>query len=310
MHALNLDLNLLPVFDALMRERNVTRAGRRLSLSQPAVSHALQRLRDALGDPLFVRSGRDMVPTPRAHAIAGAVRGLLEGMAEVVNGPEFSPGAIAQTFHFALPDIAEFVVVPRLVPLLAAEAPRIKMALHDLDLDEFQDRLAGGELDVALIADFPLRPGMHRRALVREETLVGLVRRDHPITKRRLTPAVLRQLPRLAVTLGGARVVSPVEHAALAPSRFGEVAMSTPHITSAAAALLHSDLLLIIGELAGRTLAQWFGLRVLRLPVATRGVTSSLVWHERTDRDRAHRWFREAIARAMEPVIKAHPPLR
>jgi DNA-binding transcriptional LysR family regulator len=86
-----LDLNLLVVFDALMHERNVTRAAHRLFLSQPAVSHSLQRLRDALGDPLFVRSGRDMTPTPRAEALIIVARPLLEGLTEALHGPAFSP---------------------------------------------------------------------------------------------------------------------------------------------------------------------------------------------------------------------------
>lgn len=308
MNISKLDLNLFVVLDALMRERNVTRAGHRLSLSQPAVSHALQRLRDAIDDPLFVRSGRDMTPTPRALALAEAVRPLLEGLNEVLQEPEFSPATINQTFRFAMPDIAEFVVVPRLMPLLAAEAPKVGMALQDLNLDDFQSQLAKGELDIALIADVPLRPGMHRRPLVREEKLVGLVRRDHPATRRRLTPEMLRRLPRLAVTLSGGRVVSPIELSPLAASSFGAVAVSTPHFTSTAAVLMHSDLIFIIGELAGRTIAELFGLHVLQLPVPTPAVESSLVWHERTHRDPAHRWFREAVRRSLEPVIRDYPP--
>lgn len=308
MNISKIDLNLLPVFDALMRERNVTRAGHRLFLSQPAVSHALQRLRNALDDPLFVRNGRDMIPTPRALALEEAARPLLERLAEVLQGQVFSAASIDQTFRFAMPDIAEFVVVPRLLPLLSAEAPKAGLALHDLNLDEFQSRLAKGELDVALITDVPLRPGMHRRPLVREEKLVGLVRRDHPITRRTLTPEMLRKLPRLAVTLSGGRVISPIEQSPLAASSFGEVLVSTPHFTSTAAALMHSDLIFIIGELAGQTIADLFALRVVQLPVSTPAVESSLVWHERTHRDPAHRWFREAVARSLDQVINDYPP--
>jgi DNA-binding transcriptional LysR family regulator len=288
----------------------VTRAAHRLFLSQPAVSHALQRLRTALDDPLFVRNGRDMTPTPRAEALIVVARPLLEGLNAALHGEAFSPARLEQSFRLALPDVAEWVVVPKLIPLLAAEAPRVKLALQDLDLDQFQTQLATGELDLAIIADVPLRPGMHKRMLVREERVVGLVRRDHPAVGRKLTAEKLRQIPRLAVTLSGGRVVSPIEYSPLARTLLGEVKVSTPHFTSTAAALLHSDLIMIIGELAGETLAALFDLRVVQLPIELPAVESHIVWHERTHRDPAQRWFRDAIVRSLAAVSARFPPAR
>jgi LysR family transcriptional activator of mexEF-oprN operon len=311
MHIMNiakLDLNLLVVFDAMMHERNVTRAAHRVFLSQSAMSHALQRLRSALGDPLFVRNGRDMTPTPRAEALITVVRPLLEGFTEALHGSAFSPARLEQTFRLALPDVAEFSVVPRLMPVLAADAPGVKLALQDLDVDQFQSQLVSGELDAAIIADVPLRPGMHKKALVREERVVALMRPRHPAAARRLTAQKLRKLPRLAVTLSGGRVVSPIEYSSLARSSLGEVVVSTPHFTSTAAALLNSDLILVIGELAGETLASLFGMKMMQLPIALPAVESSLVWHERTHRDAAQRWFREAITRSLAPVTARFPP--
>jgi DNA-binding transcriptional LysR family regulator len=310
MHAMNiakLDLNLLVVFDALMYERNVTRAAHRVFLSQPAMSHALKRLRIALGDPLFVRNGRDMTPTPRAESLITVVRPLLEGFTKALHGPAFSPARLQHTFRLGLPDIAEFAVVPGLLRLLATEAPRVKLALHDLDVDEFQSQLARGELDAAVIADVPLRPGMHRRPLVREEHVVALMRRDHPAASGRLTLPRLRQLPRLAVTLSGGRVVSPIEHSSLAHASLGEVMVWTPHITSAGAILLNSDLILVIGELAGETLASLYDMKVMRLPVKLPAVESSLVWHERTHRDAAQRWFRNAVVGSLHTAMTRFP---
>jgi DNA-binding transcriptional LysR family regulator len=144
--------------------------------------------------------------------------------------------------------------------------------------------------------------------LVREERVVGLMRQGHPAAARKLTPEKLRQIPRLAVTLSGGRVVSPIEYSPLARQRLGEVKVSTPHFTSTATALLNSELILIIGELAGATLAELFALRVVQLPVELPAVESCLVWHERTHRDPAQRWFREAIAKSLAPVIARFPP--
>ena len=295
MNVQRLDLNLLVVFDALMHERNVTRAARRLFLSQPAVSHALSRLRASLGDPLFVRNGRDMTPTARAEALIPVVRPLLAGLDEALHGSSFSPASLDQTFRLALPDIAEWVVVPRLLPRLREEAPRVRLALHEIDLDEFQDQMARGELDAALVAEVPLRPGMHKKLLVREDRVVGVVRPGHPAALRKPTAEQFRRMPRLAVTLSGGRIASPIEQSPLARKHFGEIHVSTAHFTSAAATLLNSDLVLVIGELAGATMARLFGLALLPLPVKLPPVESVLIWHERVHRDPGQRWFREAI---------------
>lgn len=302
MNISRLDLNLLVVFDALMHERNVTRTAQRLNLSQPAVSHALQRLRVALEDPLFVRNGRDMTPTPRAQALIPVVRPLLDNLNEVLLGPGFSPDRLEHTFQLALPDVAEFVVMPRLLPLFSREAPRARLSLQDLDLDMFQSQLANGELDAAILADAPLRPGMHKRHLVREDRVVGLVHRDHPLARVKITPARLRRTPRLAITLSGGRMASPIEFSPLARTHLGEVRVMTSHISAAAATLRHTDLLLVIGELAGDTLAELFGLRVVSLPIRLPPVESVLVWNERMHRDPAQRWFRDTLSSALAPV--------
>ncbi len=310
MHAVNiakLDLNLLVVFDALMAERNVTRAAQRVFLSQPAVSHALARLRTALDDPLFVRNGRDMTPTPRAESLALVVRPLLEGLEGSLQRPAFSPERVDQLFRWGLPDVVELVLIPRLLPLLAREAPHARLAVHDLDYESFQARLAAGELDVAITPHVLLRPGMHRRSAAREERVVGLVRKGHPAARGKLTLHALRQIPRVAATLSGGRLASPIESPQMA-RQTGKVALSTPHFAAAAEALRHSDMVFLIGELAGETLATRFGLAVVELPIKLPAVESALVWHERTHRDPAHAWFRGVIARALEPVAERYPP--
>lgn len=299
MNTSRFDLNLLLVFDALMQERNVTRAARRLFLSQPAVSHALGRLRHALGDPLFVRNGRDMVPTARAEALAPMLAPLLQGLDEALHGRTFSPAGLSQTFRLALPDIAEFVVIPRLLPSFREQAPHARLAIQEIDLGRFQAEMANGELDAAIVVDVPLRPGLHKRLLVREDRLVGVVRADHPAPSKGLTAEKFRRMPRLAVTLSGGRLESPIEQAARRKRGFGDVHVSTAHFTSTAATLMSSDLVLVIGELAGRLLAQLFGLRVIAIPLKLPPVDTVLIWHERTHRDPAQRWFRERILAAL-----------
>lgn len=302
MNISRLDLNLLVVFDALMHERNVTRAAIRLNLSQPAVSHALQRLRDSLHDPLFVRNGRDMTPTPRAEALLPAIRPMLEGLSEAIYGNSFSPQHVDQTFSLALPDIAAAVILPALLPHLHAQAPSAKIAAVDIDLDQFQQQLVNGELDAAVIADVPLRPGMHKRVLAHEESNVGLVREGHPALRGKMTPERFRKIPRVAVTLSGGRVVSPVENIPEFRERMGEIIVSTPHFIVAASMLRQSDMVLVIGDIAGAALAQIFDLRTFKLPIELTSIDSVLVWHERTHRDPAQRWFRESILKTLEQM--------
>ncbi len=301
MNIAKMDLNLLVVFDALMHERNVTRAARRLFLSQPAVSHALQRLRDSLNDPLFVRAGRDMAPTPRAEALAPVVRPLLEGLTHALYGGQFSPATLEQTFRIGTPDIGEFVLVPRLLPMMQLQAPLSTLAVMDLDIDIFQQQLVTGELDAAIVPDMPLRPGMYKKHMVNEARVVGVVRRGHPLADKRITLADMRKVKRVAVTLRAGRISSPVELSLAQQQDLGEVAVSTPHFVASAATLMTSDLMLIVGELAAAALANQFDLELVELPVELPGVQACLIWHERTQRDPAQRWFRETIGAALSP---------
>jgi LysR family transcriptional activator of mexEF-oprN operon len=148
-----LDLNLLLVLTALMRERSVRRAAARLFVGPPAISMALRRLRDLTGDPMFVRGSRGMEPTPRALALYERVAPLLQGVHEAVfQPPAFDPAGIRRTIRFASPDDFEFLLVPRLLQLLQAEAPGVTLVLRSTDFTAVADTLASGDADVVLSA--------------------------------------------------------------------------------------------------------------------------------------------------------------
>ena len=169
MNIYNFDLNLLRVLDALLRERNVSRAAERLSLSQPAVSNALNRLRELLDDPLLVRAGRAMQPTPRALALEAPIRHALQQIEHsLIAGEAFDPARSQQRFRIAVTDYVELVCMPALMRRLAEHAPGIQLAIQHLTPTLPVEALDNGEVDLVLgrfldVPSYAAGPARHCR---------------------------------------------------------------------------------------------------------------------------------------------------
>ncbi len=289
-----LDLNLLPVLDALVTERHVTRAAHRLGLSQPATSHALARLRDLLGDPLLVRGPGGLVPTPRALAIAPRVREALELTARALAGePAFDPATARRAFHVAASDYAELVVLPRLVAAIRTLAPGVDLWSYPVPADPAA-ALADGTIDVALVPRRPSWPaGVYERRLF-DETFTCAVRRGHPAAQRRLTLPRFCELDHLLVAPRGT-TGSYVDDALAAAGRTRRIAVAVPHFLVAPHVIAATDLIATLATRVARTFEATLRLALLAPPVELTGFTIALAWHERTQRDPAHRWLREQI---------------
>jgi DNA-binding transcriptional LysR family regulator len=292
-----LDLNLLVVFDALMRERNATRAADRLNMSQPAVSHALTRLRAALRDDLFIRTPTGMAPTARAARLAEPVRRMLEGLRVAVDSAaDFSPADADYQFNIAVNNRAALVIVPPVAAAVAAEAPGVSLDLRPsgtLDVAELLDR---GELDVAIGG--LAAPG-ERFADLRlfEDGFVVILRRDHPAIKaeRAMTAENLAGLTHLAVTSTGEETdFVDAEFERLGLVR--RIALRAP-LLSSAALLAQSDMVAILTQRTARAFAKTAPLQVLPLPFASPHVTTAALWHRRLDDAPAHRWLRGIVHR-------------
>src|SRR5258708_30575590 len=153
MHCMNIsnfDLNLLRVFDAMMAERNVTRAAQRVFLSQPAVSHALARLRKEIGDPLFVRAGREMTPTARATELGPAVHTMLDQLALAVGKTRFDPRTSAAVFRIGVVDVREYLLAPMFAKLMREEASSIRFLFPRFYHSNFQPQLPSRPFDIPL----------------------------------------------------------------------------------------------------------------------------------------------------------------
>ncbi len=313
MHDVNLgalDLNLLRVLDALLGERHVTRAARRVGLSQPATSHALARLRAALGDPLLVRGhGGALVPTPRAAALQPRLRAALDAVAAALRGDApFDPATARATFRIATGDYAEMVILPGLMARLARDAPHVDLRVIPAPDDRVA--LAAGEIDCVLAprrAPSEAVGGYERRLF--DETFTCLVRRGHPAAAQRLTLARYEALPHLLVAPRGTPG-SFVDDALAALGRRRRVALTVPHFLVAPHVVAATDLIVTLASRIADVVAGPLDLVALPPPLELPGFTMSLWWHERNHHDPAQRWLRDAIATVATPPAAASSPAR
>jgi DNA-binding transcriptional LysR family regulator len=297
-----LDLNLLVVLRALLVERSVTRAARRVGLSQPATSHALSRLRDALGDPLFVRSGRELVPTPRAEGLRDALDDALGRLERALDAPRpFEPRRATRTFTIGTSDYASFVLLPALLARLASAAPGIDLRVRDLGSRSVVDSLSGDELDLAIAVLGPARrPGLRVEQLFTDR-FACLIRRDHPRVRDELTLERFVELPHAFVAPRGTRG-GAVDDALRARGLERRVALLLPNFLVAPHVVARSDLVVTLGERIARTFAEELPLRVLAPPLPLPPFTMSAVWHDRFEGDGAHAWLRGQVLDAATEI--------
>jgi DNA-binding transcriptional LysR family regulator len=297
-HLSSLDLNLIVALDALLTERNVTRAAKRIGLTQSAMSHALARLRALTGDALLVRSKSGMIPTARAEALAPPIRRALSEVAgALAPPPAFDPTTARDKMVIGTTDYGELVILPKLMRLLAKEAPGIDLRIRTLP-EGIAQPLTEGAFDLAIA---PLRtpdegPSIYAKRLF-DERFVCVVRKGHPLDGKRLTIA--------RYAAASHALISPREQEGGfvddALTKLGlkrRVALMVPHFLIAPHAVATSDLVLTLAARVADALAKPLGLSVLTPPaeLGLRGFTMSAIWHERTHASPAWRWMREKIA--------------
>jgi len=293
-NVLDVDLNLLRVLDAVLRERSVTGAASRLGLTQPAVSNALARLRRTLDDPLFVRTPRGMDPTPFAQALAEPVHRAL-GLVEVAltQRAGFDPAGSNRGFRFYMSDIGEIFFLPPLIERVRKTAPGVRIETVALPLAEIPAALATGELDIAVGFLPALPPPVRSRRLFRDP-YVCMMRVDHPRIGATLTRREFVAASHVLVSSMGSghRVIEE------ALERHGiarRIALRVPHFTVLPTVLERTDLLLTIPLRIARELEKRGRLKALRLPVPIPAADIGLHWHERVEREPGSVWLREMM---------------
>jgi DNA-binding transcriptional LysR family regulator len=289
----HLDIEILRLFDALHRERHVTRAARVSGLSQPAMSRALGRMRAAFEDELFVRTPSGMIPTPRADELVPAVRRVLEGVDALARPAKFDPQKLVRDFTIAAVDMFDADLLPRL--LGALEKTSVNVALRPLAADS-GELLARGAIDLIIGVRATL-PADAIAAHLFDEEFVCAVRRGHPRVSRKLTLATFVELPHLLIAPRG-DPGGTVDAALAARGLRRRVAVRTHTFQSAPLVVARSDLILTAPRRVLVPVAKAFDLRILPPPLELQSFSIFQAWHPRVQNDPVHAWFRGVVAEA------------
>ncbi len=287
-----LDLNLLKLFEALVRERSVTQAGLRLGLSQPAASRALARLRTMLGDRLVVRGKLGLELTPRGEALAGPVVKLLDDARGIISPAVFDPASATGRITIAAHDHLSLMVLAALMARFERHAPALSLHIAQPVGDNVRLIEQGGA-DLAL-GIFKALPGsFHRRSLY-ADSLVCVTRSGHSGLADGLSLERYVGLRHIAVTISGVGE-SAVDVALTALGLTRHVALRVPHFLAAAMLVADSDMILTLPGRLARLLAKSLPLTLLDLPLQVAPLSPAMIWHERFHRDPAHVWVRQQL---------------
>jgi DNA-binding transcriptional LysR family regulator len=291
----HVDLNLLRVFNAIVEERSLTRAGQRLALSQPAVSYSLGRLRTLFDDPLFIRTRTGMQPTPIALELASIVGRALETVREALRYAEsFDPEISTRTFRLSLSDAGELAYLPPICEALHRLAPRVKLRVEPLPLAEIEEALRASRLDFA-IGNLPVLTSRTRHRLLFDETYVCMTRKR-------------RDLPRgqgieLAAFVNELHVqISSVEHSHHAledvfrSQGIGRnIALELPHFVALPSVLAVTDYFATLPRRLAQIFARDGRFQIYDLPVQLPQASVTMHWHENFDHDEGNVWLRELM---------------
>ena len=290
----SVDLNLLVALDALLTERNVTRAASRLSLSQSAMSAALARLRSVFGDPLLLRTSGGMLPTSKGLELAAPVKQLLADIGRIVQqAGAFDPAHARVTFTIAASDYVEYAILPQLVDYLEANAPLAHLAVRPMDFGAVGRQLEAGEIDLGILGAGFAPPNARSRPLYLERFMC-VVRRDHPGVKDGITLDGFCALDHLLVAPSGRSFSAQTDDVLAAIGRSRLIRLTVPHFLLVPEILVRSDMMAVLPERLARGYRDRF--RIFELPFEMPPFTIAEVWHERTHRDPALVWLRQALA--------------
>lgn len=310
----NLDLNLLKVFDVVMSERSLTRAAQLLSLTQPAVSNSLRRLRDALGDELLVRKGRNLEPTPRGQELWLAVRDTLKRLQTALEPSVFEASSANTTFVLTMADATAAELMPPLVALITEQAPGISLRVVPLTTRDPRRLLDEGHADLA-IGNFPaVMTDLAARAQSGEPVsffhhrlfqgdYVCVMRRGHPLAKGAFTLDRYCSARHMLVSFSG-RAHGFIDEALAVLGRSRRVVLTVNQFFTAGKVVAHSDLLTVLPRHFVNVTGFADQLVLRELPLAPLTIQVDALWHQRQDSSSAHAWLRARVAVLAEVAFK------
>jgi len=284
------DLNLFVVFDTIYSEQNLTRAAEILHITQPAVSNALNRLRETVVDPLFVRTAKGMRPTPVAQNLIEPVRAALRQFESCLQSrDQFEPTTANRVFRINAGDIAEPLFLPALAHHFEKHCPGLRLEVLFVDRNEAPLEMAAGNLDIAIDAPLLSHPELNSIRLLRDDYVCAL-RRDHPLAQSELTLEHYLSLRHIHIS---SRVRGPghVDIALRASGQRRDIAVRLQHYVAAQAVIAATDFALS----APRGLVAQWDVATLPLPFETQQQELNVFWHKSAEDDPANRWLRETL---------------
>jgi len=287
------DLNLLVALDALLEERNVSKAAAKLGLSQPAMSRALGRLRKSFGDQLLVRGQNGYVPTSRAEDLIAPVRRVLQESRALLEPGAFDPKTARARFRIITNDHCGFVLLPDLFSAIRAQAPGIDIEVARLDGDSL-DELANGDADLLIGRPPAAARAGHLVQLLLEEPYVCAIRQDHPALKGGVSLKDYCAYPHCATDTNGV-VSGNIDAALTALGEKRRVALRTPDFISALFVVAGSDLIQTAPRSLAEQIAPTAGLALAELPFKIAPAPIGQIWHERHQTDPGHAWLRAQV---------------
>jgi DNA-binding transcriptional LysR family regulator len=294
----NVDLNLMLVLHTVLNERNVARAAERLHVTPSAVSNALARLRDVLGDPLVTRKGRGIVPTPRAIELGPGIARAIRELELVLLATPFDPSSCRRTFTLAVADLGQMTWVPRLAVAMRRGLPLARLRVVGIDSLVSLGDLTSAEVDVH-VGVAPSSPGVHVERLVTERSAL-VARARHPIFAVRATRRSLAGLGHVRVEMvPGRGTRDPFADVFATAGRPREVFITVPSFMAAAEIVAASDLVTVLPASLLAAQARRLHLRAIDGAPALREVQIAMCWHDRTHADPAARAFRELVKAAV-----------
>ena len=297
-----IDLNLLVSLHILLEEGSVSRAADRLSITQPAMSKTLGRLRETFDDPLFVRSKRGIQPTPRALGLVAELKTILGQIDGLLDAGDFSPAAYRGEITLAISEYVGFTLLPPLLARLQSSAPRLR--LRTITRAERQlDKLANGELDFAIQIQREEYSDEYAVSPLASSPLAIFVRQEHPLVEQTLTGALIRQYPQISLYVADREELIGGQMMARGLFESDRGILETSHLLTAFEILRETDYLLICPAYLARNEGATRDIVALTLPIEmTFNVQYSLVAHRRTEHSSVHQWLWQEIIETVQSM--------
>lgn len=306
MHTLKLDLNLLLVMDAMLRERNVSRAAEGLGLTQSAMSHALNRLRNYFDDPLFVKTGHAMEPTPKAVALREAVVDVMGTVRQrIMSEVDFNPSTAQREFSLCITDMGELVFMPTLLAQLRKTAPKCSIRTMQVPAEQIEGLLASGEADLAIGSYRTAPEGLYKQRLFMH-SFSTIAHVDNKKIKKKISLKQFEQTPQIVVTLSGKSTLaydSVLEEKGIKR----QVVMKTPHFLIVPLLIEQQpDLIATVPLELANVYARYGNIRAVEPPVDLPSFAINQYWHPLFHQEPALIWLRDLIKKSFESYPNIH----